>query len=194
MDKAKSLPGLMLLRKFMVTLPTSLKLYDGLPRRQSPFIGVGICPHISRFSHPRWLKVRQGFGSHPWTSLQKVATRPSFWFYGGYPNIPQEGALPFSFSVFAHPRWLKVCQRFGPHSWAVCKSRLLAPSFNVLGAHPPSPLPWGFTPWTPLIFTHPRWLRATPRSLRPRGLGPKGLLAPRGSPASWVPLVASSPG
>jgi len=47
----------------------------------------------------------------------------------------------------------RVCQGFGSQAGRGCKKGLLALYFELLGAHPPDPLPGVFTPWTPRFPT-----------------------------------------
>jgi hypothetical protein len=66
---------------------------------------------------------------------------PLLRFCGGTPPTPPaRGASPPG-PPFAHPRWLRVCQRFGSHSWQGFQSGLLAPSFESPRheASPPGP-------------------------------------------------------
>ncbi len=91
---------------------------EGTPPTPPPW---GLAPPGPPFSHPRGLRVRQPFGSHSWAGLLMRATRPLFWFYGGTPpTTPRHGGFAPLDPRFAHLRWLMVCQRFGPHSWAGC--------------------------------------------------------------------------
>ena len=81
---------------------------------------MGASPPGPPFAHPRGLRVRQSFGSHSWRVCQGGQLAPSFWFCGGdTPHAPRQGASPPG-PPFAHPRGLRVCQRFGSHSWRGC--------------------------------------------------------------------------
>ena len=114
------------------------------------------------------------------------------------------GALP-PWTPFAHPRGLRACQRFGPHSWRGDKSGLLSPSFKTLGAHLPCPLGVGAAPSTPTLIKvgegRPFSKRLTsvgvngahPPDPRQGACAPLDPLCPpplaEGLPAFWVPLV-----
>jgi len=73
--------------------------------------------------------------------VAKVGNSPLLRFCGGdTPHAPCQGASP-PWTPFAHPRGLRVCQRFGSHSWRGCKGWLIAPSSYSGGAsyRPPGP-------------------------------------------------------
>ena len=94
--------------------------------------------HLHPLSHPRWLRVRQGFGSHSWPGFQSGLLAPILVSWGDTPKPPAMGLRPL-YPSFAHPRWLRVRQGFGSHSWRGFQSGLLAPSFGFVGGHPPDP-------------------------------------------------------
>ena len=149
--------------------PPLLVLWGDTPR--TPRHG-GLRPLVPPFTHPRWLWVRQRFGPHSWAGLLMQATRPLFWFYGGTPpTTPRHGGLRPLDPRFAHPRWLRVRQCFGPHSWAGCRGWQLAPSFGFWG-HIPQ------TPWEGLRPLHP----PSPPPLA------------EDSPEFWAPLVGGLQG
>jgi len=97
-------------------------------------------------------------------------------FLGAHPPNPLGGGTAPS-TPFPHPRRLRVCQRFGPHSWRGCKGGQLAPYFNVLGGTSPTPPARGLAPPGPPFPT-------------PVGLGFASVLGPtRGE----VARVGNSP-
>ena len=79
------------------------------------------------------------------------AARPFLVLWGDTPQAPRHGAAPPGPPGFAHPRWLRVCQRFGPHSWRGCRVGCSSPIFSFVGAHPPCPLGGGCAPSTPSL-------------------------------------------
>jgi hypothetical protein len=91
-----------------------------------------------------------------------VGNSPPFKVLGGTsPRPPAMGASPPGPPVCPPPLaggW--------PAFWVPLVAGLLMwatrPLLRFLGAHPPSPLPGGFAPWTP-SFAHPRWLRVCQR-------------------------------
>jgi hypothetical protein len=92
---------------------------------------------------------------------------PIFSFWGHIPQTPWEGAAPPP-PPFVHPRGLRVCQRFGSHSWRGCRGAARPLLRFCGGGTHHDPPPGGFAPWTPVF--PPSW-----------ALGP---------PAFWAPLVA----
>jgi len=79
---------------------------------------------------------------------------------------------------FAHPRWLRVRRRIGPHLWRGCQSGLLAPSFGFVGGHPPRP---------------PRHGAFRPLGPRLPALGGLGFAGVSGPPRGGVANVGYSP-
>jgi hypothetical protein len=81
----------------------------------------GLCPPLDPLRPPPWAEGLPEFWAPPVAGLLMWATRPLFWFCGGHPpQPPAMGAPPPPLTPFAHPRGLRACQRFGPHSWRVC--------------------------------------------------------------------------
>ena len=111
--------------------------------------------------------------------VAKVGYLPPFKvLWGDTPhNPPPWGFAPWT--PIAHPRELRACQRFGPHSWRGDKSRLFAPNFGFVGGHPPHPLSWGLCP-------------LDPRLPALGGLGFAGVLGPtrgRVAKVGYLPLI-----
>jgi hypothetical protein len=65
------------------------------------------------------------------------------------PQTPRQGARPLD-PHFSHPRGLRVCQRYGSHSWRGGKGWLPAPYFGFVGGH--SPQRWLFAPKTHFVI------------------------------------------
>jgi hypothetical protein len=90
--------------------PLLLVLWGHIP--QTPCQGASppgppVCP-------PPWALGSPAFWAPLVARLLMRATRPSFGFVGGTPpQPPAMGAAPPG-PPFAHPRWLRVCQRFAP--------------------------------------------------------------------------------
>jgi len=81
----------------------------------------GFRPPGPPVSHPRWLGVCQRSGSHSWRGFKCGQLAPLFFYFGGTsPTPPAMGACAPLDPPFAHPRWLRVCWRFGSHSWRGC--------------------------------------------------------------------------
>ena len=67
---------------------------------------------------------------------------------GARPPIPPGCSAPWT-PDFAHPRLLRVRQRFGSHSRRGCKGWLIAPHFVFVGGHPPRSHGRGLRPLHP---------------------------------------------
>jgi len=153
---------------------------------QTPLPG-GCAPLDPPLPTPRWLRVRQGF----WVSLVVGLLMwrfvpPSFEFVGGTPHTPRHGGFAPLDPPFAHPRWLRVCQRF----WVPLVAGLLMlatrPFFWYCGGHVPhTPCQGGFAPLDP-PFAHPRWLRVCRRFVPSE--------AKRGEPRQIFPLPSQGRG
>ena len=110
---------------------------------------MGAVPPGPPFCPPPLAEGLPAFWAPLVAGLQGWATRPSFGFVGGHPpQPPAMGASPPG-PHFAHPRWLRVCQGFGPHSWQGYRGGLLAPLLVLWGDTPHSPPPWGLCPLDP---------------------------------------------
>ena len=85
---------------------------------------------------------------------------PSFFILGAHPPNPLGGGLRPHHPHY-HPPWLRVCPRFGPHSWGEHRPRqnfppsLAGKGVRGLGRK-------GTPSWLP--FAHPRGLRVCQRS------------------------------
>jgi hypothetical protein len=128
----------------------------------------GLAPPGPPFAHPRKLRVRQGFGSHPWRGFQSGLLAPSFEFVGGHPpQHPARGLVPPGppLPTLASSGFAGV---LGPTRGGVANAGNSLPLLNLWGDTPHNPPPGGLCPLDPLC----------PPSQA------------QGSPGFWVPLVA----
>jgi len=133
-----------------------------------------------------------------------VGNSPPFKVLGGTsPRPPARGLRPLD------PQFCPPPLAGGwPAFWVPLVAGLLMwatrPLLRFLGAHPPSPLPGVFAPWTPQ-FAHPRWLGVCQRfgslspgpSPRRRGENPgrergQGVFGKAHPPTPWTPRLTSS--
>ena len=135
----------------------SFEFVGGHPH--SPLPG-GRSPHgPPRFCPPPWAEGLPAFWVPLVAGLPMWATRPPCFILGAHPPCPLGGGAAPSTPNFAHPRGLRVCQRFGSYSWAGLPMWRFVPSFEFVGGHPPQPPAMGAPPPPGPPIAHPRGLK-----------------------------------
>jgi hypothetical protein len=139
-------PGLIFLARLKDYLPqgnVQKAFGSGLALRvEQAFAGsYGGCPPSLALGLPAfWVPLVAG--------LLMLATRPLFFILGAHPPCPLGGGCAPS-TPLAHPRGLRVCQRFGSHSWAGLLMWRFVPFFENFGGTSPMPPGKGLRPLRP---------------------------------------------